>query len=662
MREPIPIVTAEAQLKNMAELAPLLIWISDKEKLNSFFNTAWLSFTGQRLEEAYGNGWLDSLHPDDLQGYLNTYSQAFNARTDFKIQYRLRRSDGVYASVLEHAVSRFDVDGSFAGYVGYGMEIGKIEGQPEQVHFAYLTNESRMQALNEELSTINEEMQAANEELYASNEQLLQSQEKLEEMIDQLAASEHKTRSIIEKAPFPIGVYVGREMRITFANQSILDVWGKGNDVIGKLYTEILPELDNQEIFSQLDHVFTTGESFHARNQRVDIVVDGLLQPFYFNYSFTALSDQTGKIYGVMNTAANITDLITAKSVIEENEERFRTMAEHTDVMIAMADENGDATYFNSAWESLTGMSMEQLLNRRWIDLIHPDDREGWIEVYTNAIKDHASFSGEFRILNKDGLYSWLYARIPARFASDGRFIGYISSCLDITELKQDEIRKNDFIGMVSHELKTPLTSLSGLIQIANRKLRDSDDALLKNAMEKSAVQLKKMGNMINGFLNMSRLESGKIMIDKHTFHLDDLLREIIADTEMAVSSHRFDFAECGDVEVTADRDKIGSVINNLLSNAVKYSPESTVIEIKCEIKGNTAVVSVKDFGIGMKQEDSLKIFDRYHRVETNTTRNISGFGIGLYLSAEIVGRHQGKIWVESEMGSGSTFYFSLPL
>lgn len=148
--------------------------------------------------------------------------------------------------------------------------------------------------------------------------------------------SEQKTRTIVENAPFPIGVYVGREMRIELANQSIIDVWGKGNDVIGKLYSDILPELENQKIFSQLDGVFTTGTPFHAYNQRVDLNVNGKLSPFYFNYSFTPLYDSAGNIYGVMNTAANVTDLNLAKEKIEENEKRFRNVVEQAPLGIAI--------------------------------------------------------------------------------------------------------------------------------------------------------------------------------------------------------------------------------------------------------------------------------------------------------------------------------------
>jgi signal transduction histidine kinase len=180
--------------------------------------------------------------------------------------------------------------------------------------------------------------------------------------------------------------------------------------------------------------------------------------------------------------------------------------------------------------------------------------------------------------------------------------------------------------------------------------------------MEKANMQVKRMAGMINGFLNISRLEAGKILIEKQPFYFDQLLDEILDETKLIVSTHTINLIGSGPVKITADRDKIGSVVSNLISNAVKYSPRGKLIEIDYKINGSMIVVSVKDEGMGIKPKDIDKIFERYYRVETKHTQHISGFGIGLYLSAEIIKRHEGKIWAESESGKGSTFYFELPL
>lgn len=215
---------------------------------------------------------------------------------------------------------------------------------------------------------------------------------------------------------------------------------------------------------------------------------------------------------------------------------------------------------------------------------------------------------------------------------------------------------------MVSHELKTPLTSLTAIIQMAQRKLLQHEEPFLSEAMEKANFQARRMAAMINGFLNLSRLEAGKLLIEKQTFDLDRLLRDILEETRLTVTSHVFSLEECDHITVHADRDKISSVISNLISNAVKYSSKSRLIDIRCKLQNKVVIVSVKDEGMGIQSEDLAHIFDRYYRVETSRTRHISGFGIGLYLSAEIIKRHGGEIWAESELDKGTIFYFSLPI
>ena len=233
---------------------------------------------------------------------------------------------------------------------------------------------------------------------------------------------------------------------------------------------------------------------------------------------------------------------------------------------------------------------------------------------------------------------------------------------MDITERKLDELRKNDFIGMVSHELKTPLTSLKGYIQLLQAKAVKTEDKFARTALEKSGIQVKKMTAMINGFLNVSRLQSGKILLQKQTFLLDELIKNSLDDIMFTETSHIIENISCSPLPVHADLDKIGNVISNLVSNAIKYSPHGSKITIKCSASKDTVQVSVRDEGMGIAEADLERLFERYYRVEAKETELISGFGIGLYLSAEIIEIHDGKIWVESKVGTGSTFHFSLPL
>ncbi|RZK35555.1 MAG: PAS domain-containing sensor histidine kinase, partial [Hymenobacter sp.] len=259
----------------------------------------------------------------------------------------------------------------------------------------------------------------------------------------------------------------------------------------------------------------------------------------------------------------------------------------------------------------------------------------------------------------EDKKLRWVRAKGKAYFDTSDRPTRFIGSVLDITEQKQDELRKNDFISMVSHELKTPLTSLTAIVQMLQFKMKPSDDPAAANPLDRAVIQLKKMSALIGGFLNVSRLESGKIHLDVGPFNLGGLITEITEEFILTTSSARLTFLPCREIVVAADRDKIGTVIANLLSNAVKYSPQGSFIEVSCEVSGSVAKVSIKDQGMGISPQNIGKLFDRYYRVEGNS--GISGFGIGLYLCAEIIQRHDGRIWADSKPGEGSVFCFELP-
>ncbi|MNK11551.1 Sensor histidine kinase YycG [compost metagenome] len=170
------------------------------------------------------------------------------------------------------------------------------------------------------------------------------------------------------------------------------------------------------------------------------------------------------------------------------------------------------------------------------------------------------------------------------------------------------------------------------------------------------------MNTLINGFLNVSRLESGKIHLNQTSFELNDLIAETIDDTKLLAKSHPIEFAEGPKILITADKEKLGTVISNLLNNAVKYSPIGTLVTLSTEQTTDQVIIRVKDQGKGIQAHDLEKLFERYYRVESSENKHISGFGIGLYLSAEIIKRHEGKIWAESKLNEGTTFTVSLPL
>jgi signal transduction histidine kinase len=188
-----------------------------------------------------------------------------------------------------------------------------------------------------------------------------------------------------------------------------------------------------------------------------------------------------------------------------------------------------------------------------------------------------------------------------------------------------------------------------------------AEHTFASNILEKTNHQVKQMTSLINRFLNVSRLEAGKIYLNKENFEINVLIEEIVEEVS-TTSNHAIIILPGSKLSVNADREKIGQVINNILRNAVKYSPKDRNIEVSCIESTRSVQVSIRDEGEGIHPADQEKLFDRYFRVERENSSITPGFGIGLYLSSEIVQRHSGRIWVESELGKGSTFCFSLPL
>ena len=221
---------------------------------------------------------------------------------------------------------------------------------------------------------------------------------------------------------------------------------------------------------------------------------------------------------------------------------------------------------------------------------------------------------------------------------------------------------QDDFISIVCHELKTPLTLLSAHVQILNKKLEAVDDSIVGSSLAKAEEQIRKIGKLINGFLNASFLESGVIDIHKSDFKLNHLIGEVVQETRGLVKN-QFIITDCdAPIIVNADRDKIACVLSNLICNAIKYSPEGKCIYVQCFHSPNQAIVRVRDEGAGIKPENLDRLFERFFRADCKEIKKEEGFGIGLYLSSAIIQQHGGNIWAESEFGNGATFYFSLPL
>ena len=251
--------------------------------------------------------------------------------------------------------------------------------------------------------------------------------------------SDQKLRSMVSNAPFPIGVYEGRSMRIALANEAMLKTWGKGNDVMGKMFSGILPELSNQEIFNQLDEVFTTGIAFHATNKEVDIVVEGRLQTFYFNYSLTPLHDLSGTVYGVMHTAADVTDLNVAKQKVEESDLFNRTIFESSPDCVKVLDLGGLISFINiNGVCALEGENKAYFINREWYTMWGDENKQLINDAVRQAKLGVASEFDAFATTVK-GTPKWWHVSVTPLVDSQGKVFSILATSRDTTSQKKHE-------------------------------------------------------------------------------------------------------------------------------------------------------------------------------------------------------------------------------
>ncbi len=367
----------------------------------------------------------------------------------------------------------------------------------------------------------------------------------------------------------------------------------------------------------------------------------------------------------VSGTMRDITDLKEFEQKIRESEQKYRFLADAIPQIVWIGENDGRLTYFNQATMDYSGKDYNTFLEALgWLDIVHPDEREENTRLWMHSVKHKTPFSFEHRFRNKNNEYRWFLSRAAPQLDEFGNVTKWVGTSTDIDDMKKVDQHKNDFIKIANHELKTPVTTIKGYVQLLKKMRGNSDDQFLVNSLNTIENQINKLNLLMGELLDISRIESGQLPLYKNEFSLLKLVTETIEDIKASEQSHQinFELSHTADIEVYADKDRITQVLNNLLTNAIKYSPSKKKVNVKLFIDGNCAVVSVEDFGIGMDRDELTKIFDRFYRVSGEDENTFPGFGIGLFIVKDIMDRHNGKIWAESEKNKGSKFFFSLPL
>ena len=702
---------AEYQFRFLADSIPHKIWTAGPDGEVTYYNQQWYDYTGMHSFDELKDKVWDILHPEDRAIAAVEWPRAIQNGIGLEREQRFLRHDGVYRWHLSRVEVHKDLDGENKLWVGTSTDI-------HEQKVGQLLNESanaELLSANENLASLNEEWAATNEELAATNEELRIAQTDLEILIGKVTEGTERRARLAAIVDSSDDAIISKTLKgiITSWNNSAEKLFGyTDKEAIGKHISLIIPvnRLKEEEfIISQIsqgrkvDHFETIRLAKGGREIPISITISPVM-------------DDDGNIIGASKIARDISKQKEYEEALQRYTKKVETLntigkliSESLDLQTILQKVTDAAT---SAIEASFGAFFYNQVNEKgesyMLFTLSGAERSAFesFGMPRNTAVFHPTFAGEGVVrsddITKDQRYgknpphhgmpkghlpvvSYLAVPVisqsgavigglffghpePGRFTQDHEDLVIsiaaqaaisIDNARLYDEVKLLNEKKDEFIGLASHELKTPLTSITGYLQIIDRLKTDEQSGRF---VDKTIKQVRKLSGLVNDLLDVSKIEAGKLQMRKATFDLLEIIRDAIELMQQTNDKYTISLEKTLEsCIVRADSQRIEQVMVNLLSNAIKYSHGAGKIIVSVNKTEKNVMVSIQDFGIGIAANKQVNVFSRFYRVE-DLDAHISGLGIGLYLCYEIITRHNGKIWVESELGTGSTFHFSLPL
>ena len=363
--------------------------------------------------------------------------------------------------------------------------------------------------------------------------------------------------------------------------------------------------------------------------------------------------------------------------VLRGNEARFENMANTAPVMIWISDVEGLFSFVNKIWLDFSGKELGEQLGMNWLKNVHSEDIEKFLEKYQKAINNRQSFSIEFRMLSKRNEYEWMMINGTPRLSRENIFIGFIGSCTSIksqkdyeekikrinTELMEINATKDKFFSIISHDLRSPLSGLMGILDILSSSYDTLEEDEKLEIITEAASTSKSTYSLVENLLEWSRIQTGKMSFEPEEIRLLPLMHNVEKLYHQNLKNKQINFVINVHPALTvfADMKMTETVMRNLLSNAIKFTKPGGTIAAMTESKDNSVIIKIIDNGVGMEEESLDKLFKMDVGHTTKGTEKESGTGLGLIICKDLIEKQGGKIWVESKKDKGSTFFVLLP-
>lgn len=380
--------------------------------------------------------------------------------------------------------------------------------------------------------------------------------------------------------------------------------------------------------------------------------------------SAVSLLDNDGKNVGYLGTVVDITEKKRLEEQTQETFNLLKTILDTAPIGFCLFDKNLRFQIINQVLADINGISPENHIGKTIQEII-PSLNDAATRELKTVLKTGKpiiglELTGETK--SEPGkIKYWREDYFPIH-SINGEIVGIGALVIDVTERKQQERQKDEFLGIASHELKTPVTSLKAFGQVIQSRLAKEGNEKAVILLGKMDAQINKLTTLIQDLLDISKIEGGRLQFHNDFFAFDELVNEVIEEIQRTTVKHKLQIKGKTGKTIHGDRERIGQVITNFLTNAIKYSPHDENIIIHTSVTKLNIKLCVEDFGVGIPQDSIPHLFERYYRVKGKAHDTVPGMGIGLYISSEIISRQGGRIWAESEKGKGSTFCFTLPL
>ena len=421
------------------------------------------------------------------------------------------------------------------------------------------------------------------------------------------------------------------------------------------IFAQIHPE-DRLLVQKTLRQGHTEGKSWQF-NYRW-LLTDGTVK--YLESRGEPTVDERGNVLKVWGTIMDITQRIQAEKSLQRSEQKLRLITDGLPVLIAYVDDRQRYLYNNRTYETWYGKSRSSLLGQPIQTAIGNTYYQKMLPYIETALAGKAvTFENQY--LENDKSY-WLSATFVPDFDSDGRVKGFFSMIDDISDRKAVEQMKSEFVSIASHEMRTPLTSIHGVLELIRGGRLAELSTSGKTMVEMASRNSERLVRLVNDILDLERMDSGRDAIEKQPCNSTDVIQQAV-DTLRSIADEAQISLEtvAQSIEFQADRDRIIQTLTNLIGNAIKFSPADSQVEIACQLQNHNVLFTVKDWGRGIPPDKLETIFERFEQVDASDSRKKGGTGLGLSICRHIIELHHGKIWAESVFGEGSTFYFSLP-